>query len=506
MKLRTNSAGVRCVSLLAALLSTHCGSSSSDAGKGGNSSTGGGSAGGATGSGGEQSSGGAVMSIPGAPGCGLGSLAAFCDSFDMPTTNSGRGGDLDPAKWSAARNQPQFPSANGLSIGISAATIPKCRSGVSDHVFPDGDTLICDPETALASNHLLVATAAQNYGQNSYRIRQPFDFAGRTGKIVFDAEGYNSALLGWVSVEVTEDPIPGPSFDTPGVGNDEGSVLPKNAFEVQFQNTCDGYVTVPSVGLRMLIVYDNYVGTFLKPMDKPVCPTTKQGNVNHFEVTVSKTKIEVFGTDYSPDGATFGTPQLMFSASVNLPFSRGYVNITTHNHATKKYSVNNALDSWVARWDNVGFDGPVIPSAREYDAPDSLVMGMATGSTVPVTNIGYRVADVADGPNPALHFAGVDPSGAKSARLALSAYYLVSDKTAQYVLRFRLNGGTWHDRPLSASESGIINGMSQGQIAEMIDVPLTDLVAGDNTLEFVTVNVPQNYPPVVSNISLILDQ
>jgi len=38
----------------------------------------------------------------------------------------------------------------------------------------------------------------------------------------------------------------------------------------------------------------------------------------------------------------------------------------------------------------------------------------------------------------------------------------------------------------------------------VIDVPSTDLVKGDNTLEFLAVNIPQDYPPAVSNIDLIL--
>ena len=35
-------------------------------------------------------------------------------------------------------------------------------------------------------------------------------------------------------------------------------------------------------------------------------------------------------------------------------------------------------------------------------------------------------------------------------------------------------------------------------------VALSDLVPGDNTLEFVTTHAPQSYPPVFSNIDLVL--
>jgi hypothetical protein len=36
-------------------------------------------------------------------------------------------------------------------------------------------------------------------------------------------------------------------------------------------------------------------------------------------------------------------------------------------------------------------------------------------------------------------------------------------------------------------------------------VPLEDLVNGTNTLEFTSENAPQNYPPVVASIDLIVD-
>jgi len=44
-----------------------------------------------------------------------------------------------------------------------------------------------------------------------------------------------------------------------------------------------------------------------------------------------------------------------------LPFTSGYVQLSTYNHASVKYSTNNSIDSYIARFDNVGFDGPVLP-------------------------------------------------------------------------------------------------------------------------------------------------
>ena len=120
-------------------------------------------------------------------------------------------------------------------------------------------------------------------------------------------------------------------------------------------------------------------------------------------------------------------------------------------------------------------------------------------------NIGYLVADVAKAPNPALHFNGVDLQGKSKARLALSVWWLRGDATATYVLRYRFNGGAWRDRKLTAGELSALNdSRSQGAMGLTIELMFSDLVAGDNSLEFQAVNVPQNYPPVVSNIDLIL--
>jgi hypothetical protein len=465
-------------------------------------------------------------SAPG-PGCGL-EATAFCDTFDAPSTTRGRAGELDPQKWSGSRLVVQLPTTGGNPFPIMPAAIDNCRSGLLLTAFPDNDTLICDPSATVASPHLLVAVAAQNYGENSYRIRQPFDFAGRTGTIVFDAEAFNLPLLGWISLDVTADPIAVPSFAIRF--NDEGAVIPQNAFEVQLSNSCGAAATTVSptgsFTLDSIQVFQNYVDTVLSPAQASPCLPTLQGALNHFEVQVSQQNIAVFATPFSPDGVTFETPQLVYSVDVDLPFTRGYVHITTHNHATLKYSPDNQLQSWSAHWDNVGFDGPVIANWREYEVPDSLVAfsGAPFGFSAPPqgsVDVGYVVADATQGPNASLHFSGVDLTGVTTARIALSSWYDINGGTpSQFSLQYRLNGGAWIDRSLTAAEltltmvspggPQIIQGTTTftsqmwGAFGQMLEVPVADLVAGDNTIEFVTANVPQSYPPAVANVDLIL--
>jgi hypothetical protein len=465
----------------------------------------------------------------GGPGCGLAS-AAFCDTFDAPATVQGRAGELDARWWSGGRLAPQGPTTSGEAFDVAGATLrptraidggtsaqlPACRAGLPTQVSPDQDTLICDPSVDIASPHLLVAVAAQNYGANSYRIRQPFDFAGRTGKIEFDAEALGGGLLGWVSLEVTEDPIAVPGFSI-GQGpspfpNDEGTPLPRNGFELQLNGTEAGGI------LSLFATFENYLETDSNPDLVPLA--TGWGKLNHFEVDISESRIDLYASPASSDGKTFAPKQQVFTQSVALGFSRGYVHVTTHNHATLKYSAPGLgfgdgfknLDSWIARWDNVGFDGPTIGGWREYEVSDAevpftLTVGGDLAVGTKVTNLGWTLPDQATGTTTALHLRGVDTTGMTRARVALTSWYCLGcgGTPATFDLRFRLNGGTWHDRPLDPGELAYLTGGAcQGSLAQMLDVAMSELVPGDNLLELNTANVPQSYPPGVTNVDLVL--
>jgi hypothetical protein len=276
-----------------------------------------------------------------------------------------------------------------------------------------------------------VLSAAQNYGQNSYRIRQPFDFTDRTGTIVFDAEGRNVGNQGWVSLEITEDPAPAPSFTLQQ--NYENGSIPRNAVEIHLDNVCGG----DNVGIYHLFVYDDYHQNLVLT-ETGVCVPAGVGQLNHFEVKLSKTRVEVYGTPASSDGVTFGTPVLLGAKDIALPFSRGYVHLTTHNHATLKYS-NGVVDAWTARWDNVGFDGPAITTGwREHEALDPL-----DATKNGKVNVAWRVAKDTEGPAQKIEIPGVDISGVARARLALQHWTGHAPGTpapSDYSLDYRLNG------------------------------------------------------------------
>lgn len=441
----------------------------------------------------------------GAGPCGLAS-PAFCETFAAPPSSPlGRMGELSPARWSAGRVQPNLPTGAGAAMPIGPATLPTspgCRAGLPAVVYPDQDALICDPNASIASKHLLVAVAAQNYGQNSYRIRQPFDFAGRVGTIVFDAD---SGLVpgigppGWIALDITEDPVGVPSFQI--LINEEGGSLPNNGFELQFNNACAGGEP-KQLTVGKLHVFQNYVDTQLSPMNMP-CVSIQLGYMNRYQVLVSQQQIQVFMTPFSADGTHFDAPELVFSGTVDLPFTRGYVHLTTHNHATIKYAMG--MDAAFSRWGNIGFDGPIFANWREYDAPDTLTP-KADAQGRAGYNIGYVVPDVSKGTTVTAPFSGVDPTGAASARISLTAWYLNSGggPLSMYTLSYRLNGNTWHNRLFSPGEISALGGTSLGTIDQMLDVLVSELVAGSNTVEFTTTNVPTSYPAVVQNVTLVV--
>jgi len=454
----------------------------------------------------------------GEPGCGF-QVAAFCDTFGGAAKVRGRGGELDSIFWSGARTANELSTMHAMSVGMSM--IPECRPDLPDRVWPDNDALICDPTFDMASGHLLVAAAAQHYGQNGYRIRQPIDFTGRTAKIVFDAStDPMEPLRGFLSLAITEDPIATPGYSI--YENDEGSIIPKNAVEVVFANT-DGDKKILA---RNIHVFNNYVDTAYPSADQSTAAERLMGKANHFELTFAQDEVTVSITPYSDDGQSFAAPHAVHTQKLSLPFTRGWVQLSVHNHATLKYA---HVDAAIARIDNVGFDGPVITNWREYEVPDSLVKfeGQPFQPFQDPDNpenvgydIGYALQDASKGPKETLTLKDVDLANVETARLAvtLAVDFVTITKPEDYTLQARLNGKAWLDRKLTAEEAALFvspttldpdgkplgDPGTQGRLALMIDVPLEDLVDGDNTLEFQTVNIPTSYPPVIYNIDLVM--
>ncbi len=464
-----------------------------------------------------------AVQTPSGPGCNL-SSAAFCDTFDEgPTSTPGREGDLDSAKWSVAHLAPSDISGAGGAVAnpVRTAPVPSCKASFSSNsVFPPNDTMICDA-SGTRSAQLLTAVAAQNYGVNSYMIRQPFDFAGRTGKIDFDVDdGVGYQLLGgYPEINITEDPVPAPTFQE--FQNFETGPVPRNAIIVKFG--VGGTCSPTQASAVNVMVYNDYAPTILPSSSTVGCVNISQGAMNHYEIQLSQTSITIYGTDYSTDsGKTFGSTHKLYSAAINLPFSRGYVHIGARNHATLKYGYGPDA---VFHWDNIGFDGPAIKNTVSYEIPDNTTMGTYSFyNSATIMNLGYQLQDGTSGGKaagiydpvnklPPLQFNNVNTSGMSSALLSFNGFFNVPQFTADttWGWKYRFNGGAWITRNLTALEVTAINSTlavggagSVGNISVLINVPIGNLVNGTNTFEILPVNAPMNYPPVIANIDLTL--
>jgi hypothetical protein len=361
----------------------------------------------------------------------------------------------------------------------------------------------------------MTAVAIQNYGVNSYMPRQPFDFAGRTGEIIFDVDAVSHFIGGFVEIELTDDPSPATTFRE--VQNYEVGPAPKNGLSVRFAEVCGDASASP----HNMMVYNNYAGTVITPTFENECVSTSQGSLNHFEVQVSQTHVDVYGSDFSPDnGQTFPNYKLLYSADINLPFTRGYVHFNAKNHATVKYGYGPDA---VFHWDNLGFDGPVIAAPRAYEIPDNTTLTSNGSLDVQYNgtarNLGYLLLDDTTGKpagmyDPvnrinALTFQNVNIAGATSATLTMNAFFNAAGHPADtsWGISYRFNGGTWRTRNLTAGDLAQINavaGAPWGELSMLISVPVTDLVQGTNTMELLPLNAPMDYPPVVTNIDMLL--
>src|SRR5262249_45353638 len=114
-------------------------------------------------------------------------------------------------------------------------------------------------------------------------------------------------------------------------------------------------------------------------------------------------------------------------------------------------------------------------------------------------NVGYVIPNVSEKLPPVpLPFTGVTKAGATRARLALAGIYPWFSwngkfpPVTQLDLRYRLNGGAWHDRFVTSVEANAFMdyfpsfggaGSGAGLLNQIIDLDLGELRDGDNLVE-----------------------
>jgi hypothetical protein len=481
--------------------------------------------------------------------CGF-DAPAFCETFESGPHAGGRSGELDPLDWSVARGIPYSSASFDDAFKIGPALIGKCRNGLDDTLLlPDDDVVVCDPLPGIPSRHALCTAAAQNYGLSVYRIRQPFDFAGRTGTIKLDMDLTNNGLGGWPALVIAQDPSPTPSFDWQERGSG-----PRNGVEIEFGT---GFCGQPQSLQVMVYTFADYTQSSFVPTadcDNPHAKTALDA-FNHVEVYLTQKHLELWVSDASPDGVNFPSFQKLWEGELDLPFARGYVSLALRNHATLKYWLGSAA---TVRWDNIGFDGPRVENVHDYSAPDSLLeyqglpgckmsgdaacrwegdvirafpeesgrtsCAMATceyaGSG---RSVGYVIPNEGDADRPpvALEFSGVELGDSTRARLVLGANYPwfewngVNHEPQFMSLLYRVNGGAWHERFVDDGEANAFKdyfpelggaGASAGLLNQAIELDRSELRPGNNRVELRSAHTwTGTYRVTITGADLVLD-
>ena len=401
--------------------------------------------------------------------CGL-AQPALCGTFDAPAGIGNRSGQLNGTLWGVSR----LSGAQNFSSpanGWSATQLNDC--GNTSTVFAPNDVVICNGQLHDSVTDGGNVTALAMYP------KQPFDFANRTGKIVFDVSNdTQGSHAAWPELWVTDQPVPAPFAHESTLQSN-----PRNGFGLRFAgcngNGCgDGsnFFSVDSaIAVSNYVENDSFSGGNLTVNDVGDVSKSGPGQMNHVEVDVSQGQIDVYATNAFTPGGT--VPPLVHIAQIpnaGLTFTRGILWIEDAHYNGDKF---NSQGTHTFTWDNVGFDGPVLPRDLAFDVADNPNgggdLGYFIGSNSSLGVVDHGLYNVAN---------------ASGALLTFNYY----TQTAPVTFQYAING---HQHTLAWSNA---NAYSPGTMA--ISIPLSDVVTGDNTITFSTGGAPMTF----MNIDLIM--
>ncbi|MBV9896835.1 MAG: hypothetical protein JO020_21955 [Chloroflexi bacterium] len=403
-----------------------------------------------------------AVSAQSAP-CGLPN-AAFCDTFNQATPNGPdiRSGDLDGVVWGVSRSGSNDDPSQGAT-DFWAAAAPTASTCGSQKASPPKDVLICNGQLFETVND------AGGFEILGMYPRQPFDIAGRTGTVVFDVSADSQCShCAWPAFLYTDQPVPAPY---------NSQDLPRNSFGIAFDAT-PGFACADSTHTTAMDMWttQNYQE---KPVDMHatgcVAKATAGGPLNHIEVRISPTHVEVWGTD---PGAN-NLHQLAW-ADVQMPLTRGLVWMNDiHYNAAK----DGTQRTHTFAWDNFGFDGPVLPRDLGFDVKDNQNSG-GSGDEM----LGYKLQQ-----SLTLNINNVN-SLDKAAGALLEFTFTPHN---QATINYAFNGHPAH------SQAWPYGGNAQTFQSKTlaVPVPLEELVPGTNT---VVLTVSPADVMTVANVDLIL--
>lgn len=441
----------------------------------------------------------APIASAGDPGCGL-ETAAFCEDFERPAPG-GRGGDLDEQRWAFSRWGHDFgsmfqrnPASQLSELVWDGVTYPVeypatlCGEGF-ENVLPPDDVVICDgPSPSGGTSRQLneVFHDAGDFGFNSMRIRQPFDFSDRSGKIVWEVDAkINPVNIGhgwWFEMWITPDPAPMPYHGAPTV-----MAYPRKGIglALQFAKGCEQTETKWQNMLETVhIVEDYHVLRTIHDFEPwGQCFEVADGELNRFELEISR-------DSFTFRASNRGQPDLTYEVSadgLDLSFERGYVHFQHAQYNAHKDGYATPVQTF--RWDNIGFDGPVLGIPRSYESLDEYP---ELGAGV---SIGYNLSN---GETATLHFDEVDLQGATRATLGVSLMASFGQ-----TLEYRLNDGAWHEFEIPLTGEETVEEPLTALRALSFEIPLEELLEGENSMQFRI--GPSSWVEGIGNVELLVE-
>jgi hypothetical protein len=409
---------------------------------------------------------------------------AFCDTFDAPAGTGNRSGDLNGKIWGVSRIIGDANFGQGTANAAAPTSLVGC--GSTSTVLPPRDVIICNGQLREATNDNGGVTVLAMYP------KQPFDFAGRTGTIGFDVSNdTHGTHAAWPEVWLTDTPAPAPfnHFDS-------WIALPRHGFGVRFAaqvgprqyGLCPNADNTSRWTVDSAVVIRNYVyddtngfGTrslTMTPLDCVTSPRDGSGVMNHVELRVNQSQIDVYATDA---GTTAPLKHIAVIRNANLTLSRGLLWLEdVHYNADKGGPPSQRMHTFV--WDNVAFDGPFTYRDLSFDAPDANVP-TANGTV----NLGKTSAA---GQSSTWNVEGM-PAGPSAEAVRVLFNFFHYDAPA--ALNLTINGRS-HVVPWPYPER---QGFTWRTMAASI--PLTDLVPGTNV-----VTIGANQALVTSNVNIVL--
>ena len=409
--------------------------------------------------------------------------AAFCDTFDtpagIPNSNSGQ---LNGNVWGVSRvnGDQNLPSP---ADGWGESQQVMCGQNLVTN--PTNDVQICNGQLVEGYDD------AQVGGTLAMYPKQPFDFAGRTGKVVFDVADDSQGNHGaWPEFWMSDKPVPAPFAHEATFLS-----LPANGFGLRFAGFANdqgkgaecpegpGYVGVDSaITVASGVENDTFNGGNLALHGIGCVKQPSQpGQLNHFEIDVSQNQLDVYGTDA---GTVAPLKHLATIPNANLSFTRGLIWLEDAHYNANKF---NTQGTHQFIWDNVGFDGPVLPQDRTVDILDNTtVYGTNPNNGLSVLNLGWYIQS---GQTQSFDFQNTPDTQAAGSLLVFGYYW---QGTAPLSFSYNVNGNAHTFDPTLPQQSFSAN---------TIGIPLTlsELRAGDNTI---AISPAQNM--TIFNIDLIM--